>query len=329
MSVRSLLDKIRSVATSTSDQGSRFEELMRLYFLHDPTYQLRFSDVWLWKDFPERDNKPDTGIDLVAKNRDNEGYTAIQCKFNAEDYTIQRTDIDSFLVQSSKKPFTRRIIVSTTAHWGTNAEEAIHGLHPHVQRLDINALDQSTIDWSAYDVNKPKITVKPNKQLRTHQESALEKVREGFQTADRGKLIMACGTGKTFTSLKIAEVQAGKSGIVLFLVPSLSLLSQTLREWTAESAVPLHCYAVCSDIKIGKHDDGDPTTPDDLAIPATTDGKELAKSFVKQGGMPPCHHDKMTVVFSTYQSIDAIHNAQQHGLPKPQSPCIVTPFAAT
>ncbi len=127
---------------------------------------------------------------------------------------------------------------------------------------------------------------------------------------------MACGTGKTFTSLKIAEAViaangAGMGGHVLFLVPSLSLLSQTLREWTAESTMPLHCYAVCSDTKIGKHDDNEPTTPDDLAIPATTDGKELAKNFAAVKS-----NDKMTVVFSTYQSIDAIHQAQKKGVPE-------------
>ena len=122
---------------------------------------------------------------------------------------------------------------------------------------------------------------------------------------------MACGTGKTFTSLKIAEKQAGKGGKVLFLVPSLSLLSQTLREWTAESALPLHCYAVCSDIKIGKNDDDDPMKPHDLEIPATTDGRELAKSMKAVNTA-----DKMTVVFSTYQSIDSIDSAFRKQLRK-------------
>ena len=101
----------------------------------------------------------------------------------------------------------------------------------------------------------------------------------GFESADRGQLIMACGTGKTFTSLKIAERFAGKGGLVLFLVPSLSLMSQTLREWLAESEIPLQCYAVCSDEKVGKHDEKDPTSPDDLVIPATTNGKKLAANL--------------------------------------------------
>ena len=286
---------------------------MRLYFLNDPLYVGQFSDVWQWIDWPGRGNEQDTGIDLVAKNRDADGYTAIQCKCYAEDDTIERSNIDSFLARSAKKPFTRRIIVSTTAKWSKHAETIIHDQPVPVQRLDINDLENSAIDWSRFDPNKPgkKVHLKTKKQLREHQTTAVNNVIEGFKTLDRGKLIMACGTGKTFTSLKIAETMAGAGGHVLFLVPSLSLLSQTLREWTNESATPLHCYAVCSDVKIGKHDDAEPTTPDDLAIPATTDGKELARSLATTK-----RNDQMTVVFSTYQSIDALRLAQSKGFPE-------------
>jgi predicted helicase len=288
--IHTILDQIRSAATSEADKGARFEELIRQFLLNDPVYQAQYSNVWRWIDWHGRENKPDTGIDLVAERSDGAGFVAIQCKFYDSNATIQQEQIASFLVQSAKKPFTHRIIVSTTALWSKHAEDAIHGQHPSVQRIGLDALENSSIDWSLYDVNKPKVKLQPKKTLRDHQKEALDKVREGFsphgfKTADRGQLIMACGTGKTFTSLKIAEEHAGAGGTVLFLVPSLSLLSQTLREWLTESAMPLHCYAVCSDVKIGKHDDADPTTPDDLAIPATTKGTELAKSFNK--GMNP------------------------------------------
>jgi len=307
--VRSLIDKIRDVATSSSDQGSRFEGLIRQYFLHDPLYSEQFTDVWRWNDWQGKGKEPDTGIDLVAKNRYDDGYTAIQCKCWSENDTIQRSDIDSFLVRSAKKPFTRRIIVTTTAKWSKHAEDAIHGQPVAVQRLDINDLENSTIDWSQFDPDKAEVKQKPKKELFDHQITALDQVREGYETQDRGQLIMACGTGKTFTSLKIAEEHAGKDGLVLFLVPSLSLLQQTLREWTAESVIPLHCYAVCSDVKIGKHDDSTPLSPDDLAIPATTDAESLTKSFALS--------EKMTVVFATYQSIDVLRLAQsEHGMPE-------------
>ena len=310
--INTILDQIRNTKTSEADKGTRFEELIRQYLLNEPVYKEQFSNVWRWTNWPGREGKTDTGIDLVAERNDETGYVAVQCKCYDSDTTIQKSHIDSFLAASGKKnQFVGRIIVSSTPYWSKNAEDAIHGQYPPVQRIDLNDLDASAIDWSAYDVNKPKVKLKPKKQLRPHQTEALKQVCGGFETADRGKMVMACGTGKTFTSLKIAETLAGKGGTVLFLVPSLSLLSQTLQEWTAESALSLHCYAVCSDTKIGKHDDDDPTTPDDLAIPATTNGKELAKSLAAIN-----RNDKMTVVFSTYQSIDAINVAQNNGVPE-------------
>jgi predicted helicase len=138
----------------------------------------------------------------------------------------------------------------------------------------------------------------------------------GFSDADRGKLIMACGTGKTFTSLKIAEQFAQEKSLVLFLVPSISLLSQTLREWTAESEIKFHSIAVCSDTKVGKRrrkndDDDSDITVNDLAFPPTTNGQEVAKIYEAFGSKKP-----LTVIFSTYQSIQAIADAQKKGLPE-------------
>ncbi|WP_420868167.1 type ISP restriction/modification enzyme [Bartonella taylorii] len=143
----------------------------------------------------------------------------------------------------------------------------------------------------------------------------MRKVCEGLKEADRGKLIMACGTGKTFTSLKIAETIAGKGKRVLFLVPSLALVSQTIREWTADAQVPLRSFAVCSDTKVGKRrknqDDIVGMETSDLVLPATTDAKALAKEACENLA------EAMTVVFSTYHSIQVISDAQKdHGLPE-------------
>ena len=155
------------------------------------------------------------------------------------------------------------------------------------------------------------MVLKQRKTLRPHQKLALEKVLARFKEVDRGKLIMACGTGKTFTSLKIAEQQVGKGGRVLFLVPSLALLSQTLTEWSHESEVPLHCFAVCSDSDVGKKrgkkdDDAIQMQVHELPYPATTDSKRLAENVRKRHD-----EDHMTVVLSTYHSIDVIHQAQK------------------
>lgn len=175
-------------------------------------------------------------------------------------------------------------------------------------QIPIDEFDASDIDWSTYSFDKPDEVAPPKqKQLRPHQQEALDAVRRGFVDHDRGKLVMACGTGKTFTSLRIAEEVAGKGGSVLFLVPSIALLSQTLKEWSAERAMDMRAFAVCSDAKVGRVTED--FTVADLAYPATTNTTQLL-SEVAKGSAP----NGLTVFFSTYQSIDVIAKAQAEGL---------------
>ncbi|MGX5651878.1 DEAD/DEAH box helicase [Hydrogenophaga borbori] len=311
----SLLDHFRQASQSEREKGTYFEELMLCYLRNEATYRDLYSNVWTYAEWAELQglDKRDAGIDLVAKTQGTGEIHAIQCKLYAEDYRLHKSDIDSFFTASGKKPFAHRVIVSTTNHWTTHAEEALRDQQPPVSKIDLNDLENSQIDWSKYQPKSAPV-LKVKKQLRPHQERALEESLAGLQTADRGKLIMACGTGKTFTSLKIAEALAGKGKRVLFLVPSLSLLSQTLTEWTQESTTPLHSFAVCSDSDVGKKrrkdDDSVQTFTHELRYPATTDPARLAVEMAKR-------HDAthMSVVFSTYHSIDVISRAQHnHGL---------------
>ncbi|WP_102851191.1 DEAD/DEAH box helicase, partial [Burkholderia thailandensis] len=310
-----LLDTFRQTAVTEREKGTYFEELIVTYLRNEATYRDLYSDVWTyaeWADLQGLD-KRDTGIDLVAKTRGTDEFHAIQCKLFAQGHKVQKSDIDSFFTASGKKPFTRRIIVATTNHWSEHAEDALLDQQPPVSKIDLTALEESQIDWGQY---RPKAmpVIKAKKELRPHQTSALNAVVHGLADADRGKLIMACGTGKTMSALKIAETMAGAGKRVLFLVPSLSLLSQTLTEWTQESETPLHSFAVCSDSDVGKkrkkEDDMVQTFVHELRYPATTDSARLAAEMVKR-------HDTshMSVVFSTYHSIDVISRAQkQFGL---------------
>jgi predicted helicase len=313
--LQTLLDQYRSLSHSEREKGTYFEQLIQCYLKHEPSYADLYSEVWMYADWAKAEghNAQDVGIDLVARTRTGE-FHAVQCKLYAEDYHLQKADIDSFFTASGKKCFSHRIIVSTTSSWSPHAEEALRDQQPPVTKIDLHDLEASQIDWSRYQPKKP-VVLKPKKTLRPHQESALKAVRSGLGTADRGKLIMACGTGKTLAALKIAEALAGKDGQVLFLVPSLSLLSQTLTEWTQESDIPLHSFAVCSDSDVGKkrasNDDLVPVLNHELRYPATTDARSLATEMEKR-------HDRahMSVVFSTYHSIDVISRAQKkHGLP--------------
>ncbi|MGO2356639.1 MAG: DEAD/DEAH box helicase [Marinomonas foliarum] len=305
-----LLERYRSVSQSEREKGTYFEELIVTYLKHEATYKELYSDVWLYSDWAKEQgiDGRDIGIDLVAKTQGTDEYHAIQCKCYATDYRVQKRDIDSFFTASGKKPFTRRIIVTTSNNWNEHADDALRDQQPPVTKIDLNDLENSQIDWSLYQPNE-EVVLKAKKELRPHQVNALNAVKKGLMSAERGKLIMACGTGKTFTSLKVAEELAGKGKRVLFLVPSLSLLSQTLTEWTQESQTPLHSFAVCSDSEVGKKrkkdDDAVNTYAHELRFPATTNHESLAKAMEKRHDE---HH--MSVVFSTYHSIDVINKAQ-------------------
>lgn len=334
MTIHSILNEFRENSDSPRELGDKFERLMLNYLQTDPIYKEYFSEVWLWMDFPKRGNMPDTGIDLVAVIRDTGDYCAIQCKCYGEDQTLEKSDIDSFFTASGTNLFKKRMIISTTNKWSKNAEAALNNQQIPVIRATIYDLANSPIDWDQFSVENPDhLQLKPKKQIRPHQQTALEKVLRGFQTEDRGKLIMACGTGKTFTALKIAENFPRENNLILFLVPSISLLSQTLREWTAETDINFHSIAVCSDVNVGKNkkksqnDDLADITVNDLAFPPTTNAHDIIKSYrafntpqppLETGALnsPPLQGGGLTVIFSTYQSIQAIADAQKQGLPE-------------
>jgi predicted helicase len=226
-----LLNSFRTAAVTEREKGTYFEELIVCYLRNEATYRDLYSDVWTYGNWAKQQGLDgrDTGIDLVAKTSGTGEYHAIQCKLYAEDYRLQKGDIDSFFTASGKKPFTHRIIVSTTNLWSEHAEDALRDQQPPVSKIDLHDLENSQIDWNHYHA-KSKPTLKTKKQLRDHQRFARDAVKHGLTEADRGKLIMACGSGKTFTALKIAETLAGAGSRVLFLVPSLNLLSQTLKK---------------------------------------------------------------------------------------------------
>ncbi|MDQ0278784.1 putative helicase [Arthrobacter silviterrae] len=304
-----VLDRLYFTAIDQKDKGSKFERLVKRYLQLEPKYADQFSDVWMWQDYPGRDGKVDTGIDLVAKDRYTGELTAIQCKFYDPMSTLQKAQIDSFFTAAGKTDFSYGMVVSTTDHWSKHAEDALEGQSKGMTRLRLKDLAESTIDWSQFDVDVPEQMRKlDRKEPRIYQRDAINDVKAGFQTEDRGKLIMACGTGKTYTSLKIVEEQVPIGGTVLFLVPSIALLQQTLNEWTAQATVPLRAFAVCSDTKVGRKENED-VNVHDLAFPATTDPvKLLNRARISTG------REAVTVVFSTYQSIDVIAQAQQQGL---------------
>lgn len=309
-----ILKSYRDAAVTEREKGTYFERLALAYLKNDLVQVQQYSDVWTFGEWAAAHGEDgrDTGIDLVAKLRDEEGYAAIQCKFYSPQHRIQKRDVDSFLSASSRQPFARRVFIDTTeVDWSENADATIANQSIPVVRIGLTALRESAIDWTVFEATE-EVKLQTKKSLRSHQLQALEHVQAGFAKHDRGKLIMACGTGKTFTALKIAEILAGKGKRVLFLVPSLALIAQTVREWTNDTETELRSFAVCSDAQVGKRRKNSSDVAEieahELNFPATTNPAKLVERAATQDA------ERMTVVFSTYQSIPVITAAQEQGL---------------
>ena len=328
-----LLDRMREVAHSERDKGDLFERLMCQVLAIASPYSERYSKVQLYKDWAAEHpecvpNARDIGIDLVATLIEPEWqgpnkearYVAIQCKFYEQDSSVPKAEIDSFISASSTKYFAERLLVATNKGWSANTEQTIKAQDKTTKVLSLEKLKHLNVDWSQY-LQDGTVKLQAKRELRKYQEEAINNVILGFKTHDRGKLIMACGTGKTFTSLKLAERLVGQHGLVLFLVPSLALLSQTLDDWTQQSRAKMTAIPVCSDSTIG--DSARPLDPEDdspesfladheLSYPATTDAKSLAEKVVTAFARYETRTDLgLTVIFSTYQSLDVIHEAQE------------------
>lgn len=323
MNFDQILDKYRAESLTMRSQGDKFERLIKAYLLADPIYEQRFHEVYLWSEFPHRRQfgGTDTGVDLVATTYSGD-YCAIQCKFYAESARMDKSHVDAFITTSARTftndelrttAFSERLWVSTTNNWGKNAEEAIRNQSPPVERINLTQLRNAPVDWEKLEnaITGRKARTEP-KTLKSHQKLAVEKANEYFKSHDRGKLIMACGTGKTFTSLRIAEKETDHKGFILFLVPSISLVNQTLREWTADAVEPIFPICICSDPKVNPRELNNRDTEGfsvlDLGLPASTDIDSIARQVQYARAKD---RKGMTVVFSTYQSIGVIAKAQE------------------
>ena len=304
------LTTIREKASNTTELGNAFERLAKVFLENDATQIQQFSKIWNYQEWAAEHEgyaKKDIGIDLVAKLRDEEGYCAVQCKFYEPEHTISKADLDSFISAASTDDFTRLMLIDTsTQPIGKNAQSVFDKINQDYTRIQLSELEESRIDWSSY-ISDGTVRLHSKKELRDHQIKALNAVREGLEEDDRGKMIMACGTGKTFTSLRIAEEVAGEGKTVLYMVPSLALMSQTVREWKNDAKEDFTAFSACSDDKVGNRkpsDDQIEISLKDLAFPATTDACKLAEQIGRSD------KSKMTVVFSTYHSIGVISSAQ-------------------
>ena len=328
-----LLNWARASRLNTREQGDYLEHLTKFYLTRDPAQQSVYTDVYLWKEWAEKNDLPknDYGIDLVDVQQDGT-HTAVQCKFFDPDHSVQKKDVDSFLAASGAAEFERRLYVTTAEHFSKQVQQTFANQDKEVRTLTAREMSRSGIEWgklnpdffwnssgATYKYEKKPAPLKIKKTPRPHQATAVQEALNGLSKHDRGKLVMACGTGKTYTALHLAESYAcatnpGKITRVLFLVPSLALMSQTVREWSQDATLPLSSYAVCSDVKVGtrKDTDGEDIPRTDLVIPSTTEGAKLVSEEKRRLELHG-EDERLVVVFATYHSIQAVHDAQKAG----------------
>jgi len=298
MSFSGLIDKLPRGPVA---RGRAFERLCRWYLQNAPQYRTRLKRAWLWDEWPGRWG-PDTGIDLVVETVDDELW-AVQAKAYDASYSITKTDVDSFLSESSRPQFSYRLLIATTDRIGANAARTLIGQEKPVGLLMRSHLAAADLEWPG-DLEQQLKPAHPAPAIpRPHQEEAVRNVVNGLGGAERGQLIMACGTGKTLVSMWIAEGLGSKRTLVL--VPSLTLLSQTIREWTGNATEPFDYLAVCSDETVAEHDAMVSYTAD-LGLPVTTDPAAVAAFLSREG---------RRVVFATYQSSPRLADAQDQGAP--------------
>jgi predicted helicase len=281
-------------------RGKQFEHICQWFLTHNPVHAalLRPDRVWLWDEWPDRWGTDD-GIDLVAEAKDGDLW-AIQAKAYAPTTSITKADVDSFLSASGRPQFSFRLLIATTDLVGPKATSTIGGQEKQAQVLGRAELEEFGIEWPDSPDDLRSAQPSPS-EPRPYQREAIDEVASAFDRTDRGQLIMACGTGKTLTGLFIKEELATERTLVL--VPSLSLLGQTVRQWTANKTVDFEPLPVCSDKTVAEPDSA-VTDTKDLGFPVTTDAQQIA-SFLRRSGP--------RVVFATYQSSPQIAKALSSG----------------
>ena len=303
-----IFTRILAESVDAREQGTRFERAVAWFLKHDPAWAERLTNVWEWRDAPTNKGQMDTGIDLVAQDEDG-SYWAIQAKCYSK-AKLAMGDVATFFAKSLIDDRYQHYMIADTAAGFTSTLEDYINDNPDkdIVRLDLDTMRDANLDWGAF-IDGTQAAERKTFDPRPHQREAIDAVKKELAQADRCSLVMACGTGKTLTALRLAEEMVGNGGTILFLAPSISLVSQSMRDWVNQTRTKINVYVVCSDGKASEVPDEEPYGHrDDVPFPATTNSHTVAQRFRKRA-------DALNVIFSTYQSIQVIHDAQQLGLP--------------
>lgn len=321
-----VLDYMASHDRTNHEKGDLWERVVAWYLRSDPEMRQVVGEVWRWDDpgNPMRTGH-DTGIDVVAERADEPGtYWAIQCKNYRATHRMTYGELGTFFAAAEADDRYTGVVVATMG------EEVTDNVSGHLLALRQNRgtttmlltpsdMAQSNVDWSLLlqgRAEDERLRRERTFSPRPHQQSAINQIQACFETNDRAKAIMACGTGKTLMSLRLAEARMRDQGCrdVLFCAPSIALVSQAMREWTNQARVELRSLVVCSDAKASKVGEDDVLDDIvDLTFPATTDPRSLAERYRWTRERYP---EALVVTFTTYQSMQVVQDAQGMGLPR-------------
>ena len=335
---KSVIEELKSRTFSDNEKkdlnikGERFERLMLEYFRRDPYWMKTFSEIHLWNDWPDSERPDefkgsgDIGVDLVAKyihpETGESDWCAIQCKFyknNVDGPTVQK-----FIGAAAGF---REAIMVCSSDLSKNGKKAAEQAGEKFHTLNLQKLEQSKFSWPTL---KGKLVdaqyTGETHDINEHQLPVLTSVIDGIyrgdkdtKPSDRAQMHLPCGFGKTFTSLRIAEAASKEVSKkkkepfrVLYCVPSISLMGQTMREWAEQSdpALSYKYIGVCSDRSTGKARDDTIGYLHELEGEVTTNPEKILDRMLAKRSKVD-----ILVTFTTYHSIHLVAEAQRHGAP--------------
>ena len=303
---------LRQVSDSPQERGRIFERVMRAAFEKNPQYSNRFERVWLWADWPGRQKfgyGGDSGVDLVAEETGG-GVCAIQCKHFSSGSKVPSSGINSFLAEAGKTPFTSSLLV-TTGDLTVQSWSKIAQATKRCEVLSYYELDRWPVRWTECFEDPDTVEFGERAEPRADQIEALDKIAKGFEAHDRGQVHMPCGTGKSLVSLWAAEQEVGRGGRVLYLVPSIALMAQTMRVWAGHRSLPHRYGAVCSDVTAGKRSSATKSDLSELLAPPSTNRDQIATTL-----QAPVTDEAMHVWFCTYQSVPVLSQVLSKNAPE-------------
>lgn len=271
-----IIDYINETAKSTVERGEMWEKVTTYYLRSDPQQRQVMGDVWRWADAPTNDGQQDTGIDIVSEYTvdysEDVRYWAVQCKNYSPKHKYDLKDVSTFFSKAQADKRYAGYVLSLTSDLITKNLEDLCGQNGTTV-ITPSVMAMSNIDWSGV-FSSSSAGERDTYDLREHQRDAVQQINAAFQLHDRCKAIMACGSGKTLMSLRLAEDRCF-GGDVLFAAPSIALVAQAMREWTNQSRTDLRTLVVCSDAKASRTNTSDMIldSASDLAYPSTGTGR--------------------------------------------------------